>query len=160
MRRHVLRALVPCVAVGLTACASMSNMKFWEQGYEFQAGTLPVAELRRALVCDTPTEDADVTLFDAGDALRSSPLGSSLEAGSLDLVPSSSYLVVEQGQRRTGGYSIEMLPEATLTDEGVLKLTGTWLEPGADRMTIQILTSVCVLLEVPAQPYNLSLIHI
>lgn len=138
----------------LGACSTMRPLMFWD-GYEFEAQSLEVVELRRALVCETPTEASQLQVFDSLAALQSSAVAQALQVDRLeDLDPLASYIVVEQGQRRTGGYSIELRPEATVDEEGLLTLTADWIEPSADRMQIQILTSLCVLARLPAQPYE------
>ncbi len=139
----------------LGGCATMQPLMFWQGGYEFQSETLKVKELRRALVCDTPTEASRLQVFDDALALLASPVAASLQAGQLeDLDAQASYIVVEQGQRRTGGYSLELRPQAMVDEEGLLTLNADWIEPAPDRMQIQILTSLCVLVQLPAQPYN------
>ncbi len=139
----------------LGGCATMQPLMFWQGGYEFQSETLKVKELRRALVCDTPTEASRLQVFDDALALLASPVAASLQAEQLeDLDAQASYIVVEQGQRRTGGYSLELRPQAMVDEEGLLTLNADWIEPAPDRMQIQILTSLCVLVQLPAQPYN------
>ncbi len=139
----------------LGGCATMQPLMFWQGGYEFQSETLKVKELRRALVCDTPTEASRLQVFDDALSLLASPVAASLQAGQLEgLDAQASYIVVEQGQRRTGGYSLELRPQAMVDEEGLLTLNADWIEPAPDRMQIQILTSLCVLVQLPAQPYN------
>lgn len=138
----------------LGGCSTLKPLMFWS-GYDFQADTLELTELRRALVCDTPTEVPRLQVFDNLEALQASPVADALQVDRLaELDPLASYVVIEQGQRRTGGYSIEMRPGATVTEEGVLTLSADWIEPSADRMQIQILTSLCVLARLPGQPYE------
>lgn len=134
---------------------SMPNLKFWEPDYDFLPGPVAVEELRRALVCDTPSADSQVQLFDSAQELRASAVGQKLQAPSLDLgAAPARYVVVEQGERRTGGYSLELRPQANLDEEGILTLQADYLEPQADRMRIQIVTSLCVLVELPDEPYS------
>lgn len=151
LRRALLPLMIPALSLLLGGCASM---KFWDPPYDFPAGTVELKELRRALVCDTPTEQARVRAFDSAAALLADPLGASLQAADLSLPADSSYVVVELGQRRTGGYSLEPRSKAELDETGRLQVQADWIEPAADRMRIQILTSLCVLLQAPAMPYN------
>lgn len=155
--RVFLRSGLFGLILSLAGCASMSmpNLKFWEPDYEFLPGPVAVEELRRALVCDTPSADSRVQVFDSAEALRASSVGQKLQAPSLDLGPEpASYVVVEQGERRTGGYSLELRPQASLNEEGVVTLQADYLEPLPDRMRIQIVTSLCVLVELPNEPYT------
>ncbi len=143
------------VALLLGGCATLEPLMFWQGSYNFQSETLEVNELRRALVCETPTEASRLQVFDGAQALLASPVAALLQVDQLDnLTEESSYIVVEQGQRRTGGYSLELRPKATVDEDGLLTLDADWIEPAPDRMQIQILTSLCVLVQLPPKPYN------
>ncbi len=142
-------------ALLLGGCATMKPLMFWQGGYEFKSESLEVNELRRALVCETPTEASRIQVFDDALALLASPIAASLQVDQLNnLRAQATYVVIEQGQRRTGGYSLELRPKAAVDEQGLLTLDADWIEPAPDRMQIQILTSLCVLVQLPAKPYN------
>lgn len=152
---RVFRLTSPLLlTVVLASCSTMNALKFWDGDYEFKNETVKLTELRRALVCDTPTEASRMQIFDSAAQLLASPLADSLQAQSMSLRADASYAVIEQGQRRTGGYSLELRPKASVTEEGAITLKADWIEPAPDRMQIQILTSLCVLVELPQQPYE------
>lgn len=137
-----------------TGCTTLQPLLFW-QGFDFEAQTLSVDELRRALICETPTEASRLQVFDSAEALRASAVAQLLQVDQLaQLTEDASYIVVEQGQRRTGGFSLEVRDDASVDEEGQLLLTADWIEPQPDRLQIQILTSLCVLLELPPMPYT------
>lgn len=148
------RLVVLLCTLGLGACAWTPKLKFWDSGYEFTAQTLQLRELRRALLCGTPTEDAVVRLFDDAQALRDWDANDSLDLGHIELPEGKSFIILEQGLRRTGGYSVEMARTAELDDQGTLRLSAEWLSPAPDRMVTQMLTSLCVLAAVDAMPYQ------
>ncbi len=138
----------------LGACAWRPSIKFWEKAYEYPQGEYPVEELRRALLCGTPTENAVIRLFDSAAELTAWDSENALHLQRLKLPPEQAFVLVEQGLRRTGGYSIELGKTAELDAQGTLRLSAEWLQPAADRMVTQIMTSLCVLAAVPALPYR------
>ncbi len=129
------------------------NWKFWDSKPSFESQSLRVHELRRALICGTPTEDSVIRLFDSAAALRAWDGSERLHLETLELPAERAFVLIEQGLRRTGGYSIELRPKASLSESGTLTIQADWLEPQPDRMLTQILTSLCVLSAVPARPY-------
>lgn len=152
---RIFRSLAPFLLTTLlVSCSTMDALKFWDEDYEFKNETVKLAELRRALVCDTPTEASRMHIFDNAEALLASPLAANLQAQSMSLRSDASFAVIEQGQRRTGGYSLELRRKAEVDEAGTLTLKADWIEPAPDRMQIQILTSLCVLVELPQQPYE------
>ena len=153
MRAAIIRFSFLLSPLFLAACSTLQPLMFWDR-YEFKNETFELVELRRALVCETPTEASRLQVFDSAEALLASPLALSLQVAALELPEQASFAVIEQGQRRTGGYSIELRPQAKVNEEGQLTLEADWLEPAPDRMQIQILTSLCVLVQLPPQPYE------
>ena len=149
-RRTVL--LMLCVA--LSSCAVASKLKFWDKGYEFETGEFKVTELRRALLCGTPAEQSEVQLFDSVQALKDWDVNNKLQLDRITLPDDKSFVLLEQGRRQTGGYTVELRKTGTVNEAGVLQLKADWLEPGPDRIVTQIITSLCVLATVEAQPYT------
>ncbi len=138
---------------GLAACSWTSKLKFWDGGPDIDVGTVELRELRRALVCDTPTEAAVVRLFDSAEQLRAWDANNMLQLERIELPQDSSFVLLEQGLRNTGGYSVELRERAEVDEQGTLKLTAEWIEPGADRIVTQIMTSLCVLAAVEPALY-------
>jgi hypothetical protein len=150
---HRQRLILVVSAMSLAACAWMPEVKFWDKGYDFVPASVKVWELRRALLCGTPTEDAVVRLFDSAEALQAWDADDMLQLQRIELPAEKAFVLLEQGLRSTGGYSVEMNRVAQLDDQGVLTLQAEWLEPAPDRMVTQMMTSLCVLAAVDAVPY-------
>lgn len=147
---RLAQALLICAMTGLSAC----SWKFWDRGPDVEPGRVNMLELRRALVCGTPTEAAVVRYFDSVEALTQWDSADTLQLGRLDLPTDKDFLLIEQGERKTGGYSLELNENADVDADGVLSLTGEWLEPGQDRMVTQIITSLCVLVAIKPAEYT------
>lgn len=151
--KRLTTVVVVLVCSALSACSWTSKLKFWDSGPVIAAGKVELHELRRALVCDTPTEAAVVRLFDSAQQLREWDSNNILQLARIELPADSSFVLVEQGKRHTGGYSVELRERARVGEAGVLKLTAEWVEPAADRMLTQIETSLCVLVAVEPALY-------
>lgn len=138
----------------LSACAWTSKLKFWDSGPQIEPGAVELRELRRALVCGTPSEAAAVRFFDSAEALTQWDVDNTLQLGRIELPADQDFVLIEQGKRDTGGYSLELRGRGQVDEEGVLTLTGEWLEPAADRIVTQIITSLCVLVAVEPAAYT------
>lgn len=147
-------AAVGLIAITLTGCSWVPEFTLWQPSYDFPAGRLKVEELRRALLCGTPTEEPVVRLFDSATALTAWDANNSLQLERLELPEQRSFILLEQGLRRTGGYSVEIAKSARVDAQGVLRFKAEWLEPKPDRMVTQMMTSLCVLVAVDAMPYT------
>ena len=132
----------------------MSDLKFWGNDFDFPNRQLEVRELRRALLCGTPTEDPVVRLFDSAQELTAWDTDNTLQLDRIELPEDRSFVLLEQGLRRTSGYSVELAKTAQVNKQGTLTLEAEWLEPGPDRMVAQMLTSLCVLAAVESMPYK------
>lgn len=119
-----------------------------------QSEDVRISEVRRSIHCGTGQRHAALSYFQSGTEL----MGWQADRG-IDLVdradlPDGPLLLVEMGQRNTGGYFIEPKPDATIDRDRVLWLAARWTAPDADRMVVQMLTSPCVLLSVPPRDYR------
>ncbi len=148
------RLVLVLAVLSLSACAWVPKLKFWGDNYDFVTGSVDVRELRRALLCGTPTEEAVVRLFDTVEELRAWDDQDNLRLDRVELPADKSFVVLEQGLRRTGGYSVELRRKASVDEQGTLRLQADWLEPLPDRVVTQMMTSLCVLVAVDAQPYR------
>lgn len=63
-------------------------------------------------------------------------------------------IVVEMGQRMTGGYEMDLLPESTYTEGGTLYLGVAWTAPPHYAAISQALTAPCMVVEPPEGQYN------
>ena len=148
--------LVVAVAMiaSLGACSWMPPLKFWDTGPKVGPGEVKVRELRRSLLCGTPSEAAVVRYFPTVEALTSWDSEDILHLDRIELPSDRAFVLVEQGRRQTGGYSIELRKTARVDEQGTLHMSAEWLEPGEDRMVTQIITSLCVLASVKPEPYT------
>lgn len=114
---------------------------------------LEVREVGRSLYCNTPGEQARVTLLpDLQSALdwQASRNIVLAPAESLAQVP---YALVEMGARPTGGYGLAIARAAKLDGEQVL-LSATFLSPSPGSIRTQALSSPCVLVALPRGRYD------
>lgn len=152
--RVLKMAAIGLILGGLNACAWVPSMDLFQPSYTFKESRLKVQELRRALLCGTPTEASVVRLFDTAADLVAWDAKDKLQLSRLELPADRSFVLLEQGLRRTGGYSVEIDKQAQLNTQGVLQFKADWLEPAPDRVVTQMVTSLCVLVAVDAMPYN------
>lgn len=148
-----MRYALVLIVAAVSGCASMPSVKFWPSGPEFEAHEVDVQELRRALLCGTETEDAQVTLFDDLASLQAWPGVADLQLERVTLPADAAFVLVEQGQRTTSGYTIELASTASVTDAGTLELKAEFVEPSPDRITAEITTTLCVLASIPREPF-------
>ena len=151
---RLVRPILVVLLCSLAGCAWMPNLKFWDTAPDIAAGSVKVHELRRALLCGTPTEAAVVRLFDSVDALKAWDSDNKLQLDRIELPANRSFVLLEQGLRNTGGYSVELRERGQVDEQGTLKLVAEWIEPGKDRMVTQIVTSLCVLADVNPALYS------
>lgn len=62
-------------------------------------------------------------------------------------------ILVEGGQRPTGGFGFSIKPQATIIGDTLI-LKGQWTAPAKDAMVMQTVSSPCVLIEAPAGSYT------
>lgn len=67
---------------------------------------------------------------------------------------SGGVIVVEMGQRMTGGYTMETLPEATRIEGNTLYLGIAWLAPPEYAAISQAMTSPCMVITPPPGDYD------
>lgn len=63
-------------------------------------------------------------------------------------------IVVEMGQRMTGGYSMNMLPDVTHIEDNTLYLGVAWAAPPEYAPISQAMTSPCMVVEPPPGDYD------
>lgn len=154
MKPLVRLVVAAALIASLGACSWMPTLKFWDSGPKVAAGEVKVRELRRSLLCGTPTEAAVVRYFPSAEALTAWDSEDILHLDRIELPGDRAFVLVEQGRRQTGGYSIELRKTAEVDEQGILHMSAEWLEPGEDRMVTQIITSLCVLASVKPKPYS------
>jgi hypothetical protein len=149
-----MKRILPALAVLLGGCAmtqdwSMPDVAKWFS----RENAIAVEEVRRAQVCNTPTENAAVTLFPdlasahAWEASRGVAL-----IGDAPL-PDGPYALVEMGTRNTGGYGVAVSRTAG-RDGDRLILKATFIAPAAGRMVAEMISSPCALVSLPQAHYS------
>lgn len=63
-------------------------------------------------------------------------------------------VLVEMGQKPTGGYRLELGSEAMTVSDGTARLVVNWHEPEEGMLLTQALTSPCLLVQVPQDDYR------
>lgn len=66
----------------------------------------------------------------------------------------SGVLLVSMGQRRTGGFSVNLANDELIVSKRIAVVEIEWREPQPGMMTIQMLSNPCLLLEVPRGDYQ------
>lgn len=111
-------------------------------------------------MCNTEGSQAAATLINDQQTLesiyarfQSNTLGASHPVPKMNFARDT-LLLIEMGQRPTGGYQVAYnyrQPVALKKDH--LAVTVNWVEPDANTLTVQMLTSPCVLLRLPKGDY-------
>lgn len=63
-------------------------------------------------------------------------------------------LLISMGQRPTAGYGLDLAPAAARLRDGVLEIGVDWQEPGPGGMAAQVVTTPCLLLQLPAVSFQ------
>jgi hypothetical protein len=63
-------------------------------------------------------------------------------------------LLIEMGQKPTGGYSLELNPDASLVDKDTLRIGIDWNEPASESVVPQVITSPTLLLSLEKGSYS------
>ena len=119
-----------------------------------QSEDVRIAEVRRSIHCGTEQRHAALSYFPTADDLMGWQADRGVDLVDRDRLPDGPLLLVEMGRRTSGGYFVEPKLDATIDRDRMMWLAGRWIEPGADRLTAQMLTSPCVLLSVPPRDYR------
>ena len=140
---------VACVAL-LAGCAMLKPKPA-------EPEDLLVSELRRSVDCGTTSREARLRYFADAEQYSTWQAAQSERAS---LMPSNklpsdkALLLVEMGQRNSGGYYLKVGESAYLDRDRMLWLTGAWTAPGPDRMVTQMIPSPCVLVAIPPRDYK------
>lgn len=117
---------------------------------------LMVAELRRSVDCGTSSREARLRYFAGADDYTAWQATQSERASLMpteELPGDKALMLVEMGQRNSGGHYLKVGESAYLDRDRMLWLTGVWTTPGPDRMVTQMITSPCVLVAIPQRDY-------
>lgn len=130
----VVSALAGCAAVGLSA------------------GGANVVD--SAAYCGTTSQQAAVHYFATESALARWIDYRGIDEFGAGGAANGGAIVVEMGQRMTGGYKMKMLPDSTKVDNDTLYLGIAWEAPPEYAAISQAMTSPCVVIAPPAGDYD------
>lgn len=103
--------------------------------------------------CGTPSQASEVHYFANPNSFQTWVDFRNIPGFSRDMARNGA-LVVEMGQRPTGGYYISLDGEKTGIHNGVLTIVMDWHAPRQDAAVSQALTSECVVLGLPSGTYH------
>ena len=104
--------------------------------------------------CGTSSQDSDVHYF--ADA---SAFGDWIEYRSVTefeprMASPNGIIIVEMGQRPTGGYNVKLDRDASALEDNVLKIAMVWNAPRLDAAVSQALIASCVAIRPPKEEFR------
>ena len=149
-RRLILVFLVGQVLASSAACVTQ----------KVETGRLEVRTLYSSAVCDSRREEGVVaTWLDSPKAVATAYrriTGSRMNAGPPPTVNFKAHgaLLIEMGRRSTGGYRLSLAERRLAVTGDRAQVQVAWNEPAAGAMVPQIITSPCLLLELPRGDFS------
>ena len=115
------------------------------------SGETPVEihELARSSQCGTQGEKSLVTVFPDATEFRQWQDQRGIKLIEGDAMPAGPYALIEMGQRPTGGYGVAISRKGGVRRDLVV-LRGTFIAPDAGTVLPQVVTSPCVLVDLPS----------
>ena len=132
----------------LAGAASVAGCSFigWHAG--------PATVVDRGVYCGTTSQHSAVHYF-ANEAEFASWID---YRGIREFKPKTArddgVIVVEMGQRMTGGYEINLLPDQTHVEDDILYLGVSWTAPPHYAAISQAMTSPCLVIKPPQGQYS------
>lgn len=150
-----MNRMLPILMAGLlTGCSNLPELPMPDVSDWFsRENAVDVSELRRALVCNSESSSAQVTLLPDLAAARAFESARGITLLGDEPLPPGPYALVEHGSRNSGGYGVAVSRTAGRRGD-VLILKATFIAPAPNRMVAQMLTSPCVLVGLPAAQYG------
>jgi len=111
-----------------------------------------IDELRRLSVCNSATVDSTIRLIGDADALAAFEAQRGIHLVGTAPLTAGPYVLIELGQRATGGYAIALSHRAT-EQKNHLQLAATFFAPKPGQVVESSSTSPCVLIALP-KPHN------
>ncbi|MES1956032.1 protease complex subunit PrcB family protein [Salinisphaera hydrothermalis] len=103
--------------------------------------------------CGTPSQQSEVHYFATPDAFQNWIDYRNI-SGFNPKMARNGVLIVEMGQRPTGGYDVELDGKKTGLKNGVLTVGMDWHAPRLDAAVSQAMITECVALHLPQGQYN------
>ncbi|MES1941991.1 hypothetical protein T5B8_17211 [Salinisphaera sp. T5B8] len=104
--------------------------------------------------CGTTSQDSDALYFGNANAFGNWIDYRSIGEFSPDMAAPNGVIVVEMGQRPTGGYTVSLDRSRTAIENDTLTIGMDWKAPRLDAAVSQALVASCVALRPPAGDYN------
>lgn len=141
---EMMRLAVMVVATGMLAACSLNPLHSGDQAEVIDKGTY----------CGTTSQDSAAHYFATPQAL-----GDWLDYRSITeikpaIAADGGVIIVEMGQRPTGGYKIELDDSKTKIENDTLTLGMVWSAPRLDAAVSQALIAPCVAIKPPAGQYD------
>ncbi len=138
-----MRLVVICLALAVLAGCSLNPLR--------QGGTRVV---ERSIYCGTTSQQSAAHYFsdepDLADWIEYRGI-MDFDAGAAS---DNGAIVIEMGQRPTGGYEIELMPDETGIESGTLTLGVRWTAPPAYAAISQAPTAPCIVVAPPEGEYE------
>lgn len=145
--RHPATALMQC-AGSVIAIATLAGCSF----IGIHPGGANVVD--SAVYCGTTSQQSAVHYFAAEAELARWIDYRGIREFDADPAADGGVIVVEMGQRMTGGYEMELLPDSTHIDDDTLYLGVAWTAPPHYAAISQALTAPCMVVEPPDGQYS------
>lgn len=149
LRRHLRRGLLTALALLAAACRSTGAPP-----------ALTVQPLYSSAHCNSPSTEAAAVWIDERAALIA--VFQRIRGHILDdaVVPPevnferAAVLLIEMGRRNTGGYGLQLVDRYPDIVGERARVRVAWNRPAEDVMVPQVLTSPCLMLEIPRGRYS------
>ena len=120
---------------------------------------LKVRTLYSSAVCNSSSDRASATWLNSPEALAAAYgrlTRSRINAGPPPYVNFSDHnaLLIEMGRRSTGGYLLSFAAPFVFVTDDRAQIHVNWIEPNAEAITTQLVTSPCLLLEIPKASFS------
>lgn len=139
----VVRMTVVCLSMAaLAGCSFMG----------FTPGAANVVD--SSAYCGTTSQQSAVHYFATRADLARWIDYRGIRAFDADAAADGGVIVVEMGQRMTGGYEMELLPDVTHIEGDTLVLGVAWTAPPHYAAISQALTAPCIVVEPPQGDYD------
>lgn len=142
-----MRAAILLCALALSGCGFQPAKVFSSYAQ------IEVREVGRSLYCNTPGEAARVALLTGAQAVLDWQAERGVTLAGPESLSQTSYALIESGLRPTGGYSLAVARGAVLRGPLVI-LNATFFSPSPGAMRAQVITSPCVLVQLPQGRYG------
>ncbi|MFO1431135.1 MAG: protease complex subunit PrcB family protein [Candidatus Competibacteraceae bacterium] len=151
MRPYHLLLVVNGLLCSLPSCAQPANST------AEQTGPLTAEVLYSTNQCGLEAAQPTAVWIDNPQSLariyRGFPVLPSIQPPPVDFTRSG-VLMIGMGQQPTAGYGLSLAEDSPLLKGETLEIRVNWQEPAPGRLLAQVLTAPCLLLKLPAVPFQ------